>query len=159
MRSERRAACRRLGVLVAAAVVLGSACQRPQHGGDDLDTVEVRPAPESTIEVKDDVQAPEKGTTGLTGVVPADFPSDVPLYSPASITDFGRTPDGRRQLTFATSSAPDDVRARLVAGLLAHGWGQATAAGEDTMRFEKDGRTVRLQVHADPVGAVYRVEY
>lgn len=152
----------RLGLLLFAALLLAwtSACQRPRQDASagDLDTVEVKPAPESSIEVKDDVKAPERGTTGLTGVVPADFPSDVPLYSPASITDFGKTPDGRRQLTFATASAPDEVRTRLVAGLLAHGWGQAAEAG-GAMRFEKGGRHVVITVQADPVGSVYRVEY
>jgi len=148
------------GIGVLALGVLPVACGPSGQGGtpQQLDTVEVAPAPESKIDVEQDVKAPERGTTGLTGVVPADFPADVPLYSPASITDFGGTADGRRQLTFATPDRPDKVRSWLTGRLVDQGWKQK-AVGTAALEFEKGPRTVRVSVQGDPVGAVYRVEY
>lgn len=150
----------RLGLLVVMASCLCvGACQRPPKdaGSGELDTVEVAPAPETKIDIEQDVKAPERGTTGLTGVVPADFPSDVPLYSPASITDFGDTPNGRRQLTFMTSAGPEKVRSWFAARLAERGW--QSGSGSGAMEFQKGSRTVRITVQKDPVGATYRVDY
>jgi len=148
-----------LMVFVLAALLGACGSRRQGQPSDRLDTVEVKPAPEASLEVKDDVKAPERGTTGLTGVVPADFPSDVPLYSPASITDFGQTAGGRRQLTFTTPAGPDKVRAWLTSKLPARGWSEVPGASGDTLRYEKGQRTVSITVRRDPVGAVYRIEY
>ena len=147
-----------IGALALGVLPLACGPTGQGRGPQQLDTVEVAPAPESKIDVEQDVKAPERGTTGLTGVVPADFPPDVPLYSPASITDFGDTADGRRQLTFATPDGPDKVRSWLIGRLVDLGW-RRRAGASAAMEFEKGPRTVRISVQGDPVGAVYRVEY
>jgi hypothetical protein len=72
------------------------------------ETVDVGPA----VDVDPDRdQVAVKPKVSLVGVLPDDFPKDVPVYIPSSVTDFGRS-GGKR---FVLLQAPHD-RAQVEAG-------------------------------------------
>jgi len=121
-----------------------------------LKTIDVPPALE--VHTINDPQARERVPV-LVGVLPADFPSDLPLYIPASLIDFGRTDEGHRSVSLLTPHKPIQVRRRLDVLLAERGWA-ATAEGDGNLTTLRKGqRRVRLHIEDAHPGTVYRFEY
>lgn len=111
---------RRLALLGAALfVACGGEAKAP--GRAELETVEVSGAIDAGISLADDVAARPVGER-VAGVVPSGFPDDFPVYSPASVVDFG---PGFVELTSTDPLAR--VRQRLGAAAQAAGWRSETA--------------------------------
>jgi len=88
---------RTLGRFAAAVgLALVAACGRespaPAGAGSELETVDVSAAPDATATLENDpVDHPApSGRGGVAGVLPGDFPRDVPLPQPSSLVDFGK---------------------------------------------------------------------
>jgi len=83
-------------VAVAAGLALVAGCARespaPSGAGSDLETVDVSAAPDAGATLENDpVDTPApSGRGGVSGVLPGDFPRDVPLPQPSSLVDFGK---------------------------------------------------------------------
>lgn len=128
----------------------------PEMSGRPKQTIDVKPIIED-IEISGDVQAVARKPT-LTGVLPSDFPSDVPLLLPASLIDFGGTADGRRSVSLATPVGQSSVDTRLMGLLNEAGWRSSGNEG-GARRLSKGERTVRLRIEGASTGAVYHFEY
>jgi hypothetical protein len=96
---------------------------------------------------------PPAAPEGVSGVLPSDFPRDVPLYSPSSLVDFGEGPSGPFVLFFSPDPA-DGVLQQLRRELSGRGW----EAGEEAT-WHKGNRQVRVLVRGEPTGTEIRVEY
>lgn len=122
---------------------------------DELETVDVEPG--LSIDTTNDPQGVDRGG-GLAGVLPADFPDDLPLYLPASLVDFAETDDGRLTVTLLT---PDDiakVRRDLREKLEAAGWQTSTGADGATV-LTRGGRRAWLYLERATTATLYRYEY
>lgn len=128
----------------------------PEMDRQPSKTIDVQPVIEE-VEITGDPQAVARQPT-LSGVLPSDFPSDVPLFLPASLIDFGGTAEGLRSVSLATPVGQSKVDAQLTALLNEAGWRAGGGQGE-TRRFSKGERTVRLRIEGASTGAVYHFEY
>ncbi|MGE5234039.1 MAG: hypothetical protein ACM3OB_08000 [Acidobacteriota bacterium] len=141
--------------LVLGVLLIG-ACARRENGPPPpprLDTVEVKPAEDATLTTAGDRQETRR-ESGFSGVLPEDFPADLPLYRPSTLVDFGSGPDGR----FVVLQTPDAlaaVRTRLPALLRAHGWRD----GEAGEWRPATGRPVRISIENAHPGSRIRIDY
>lgn len=160
--SRRRRGSR--GVVTLALLVLGigagAGCQRADGPPvEDLETVVVEAPPEDAIDISVDTQG-RRSAEGIAGVLPGNFPRDLPLFEPATLVDFGV--EGDRYVTFTSPATPGAVRRSLEQRLLGAGWtatGGGGEAAEASGTFERQGRRVRLSVESDPAGSLWRLDY
>lgn len=147
---------RGFSILLTLTTLALGACQQQGEGDGPppLETEVVEPAPEATIDISEDAQSARR-VESLSGVLPSDVPSDLPLHRPASLVDFGS--GGERYITFTSPAAPAAVRADMEQRLRAEGW--AREGGGEAAVFVKDGRRINLTVEPDPVGSLWRVDY
>jgi hypothetical protein len=142
------------GLALAFLVLLLTAC--PQESLDEArrETVDVPPGVE--VETIDDPQSQEREVS-FAGVLPGDFPKDLPIYKPASLIDFGSSGE-TSWVEMISPHAVARVRRELLGRLEADGY--SSAAGSDgTLVISKGRSRVRLSVKDGRPGAVYRYEY
>ncbi len=139
---------------VLLLLVLAAACGRREEAGE-APTIDVRPAP--TVDIGNDPQAAEE-VPELIGVLPSDFPADVPVYVPASLIDFGRSPRGRRSVSLISPHPVRRVRRDLAERMRERGWAADGDAAEGT-RWRKGATEVWLQVKDARPGTLYVFEY
>jgi hypothetical protein len=156
--TDSRAILFRLLLLV---ILLGGSlgCPRPSGPNDPGAIVDVPPSIEVTTEndPKERYRPPE-----FAGVLPSDFPADLPIYKPSSLMDFGETQRGY----LVSMLSPDrlsKVRRMLHENLSSDGWSATHASpakgkGESVV-LRKDGRRVWLHLEDGRPGTVYRFEY
>ncbi len=140
-----------LPVLLFAAAV---ACSPAPPGEEVLEDVQVGEGPTETLTVDEDQQGqlPSSGGRGLTGVLPTDFPADVPLPLPADITDLGMD-DTRRYVEVSVQRPLEDVRADVNARLRGSGWQQQGQS------YSKGARTIDVAVSGSRGSARVRIDY
>lgn len=134
-----------------ALAVAGCAGEAPERSrSDDLDTVDVGPPIDADASLEADAVERRLGpaTGGVAGVLPADFPRDVPLPVPSSLVDFGR---GWIELEVA--GGPDGVRTAYARQLADAGF----AAAEDG-HWRRGARRVRVAVTGTGAAARVRIE-
>lgn len=140
----------------ALALVLGgcSGGGSQQEGG--IETVEVEPAPTTVLTTLYDETASQR-REAFTGVLPSDFPADLPLYDPSNLTDFG-SEGGARYVLMFTPDAATMVRDRMQVELARSGWAQIDG---DDMRgtYRRGSRAVILDIRDANPGTEIRVEY
>lgn len=142
---------RRASVTALALYLAG--CQPSTEETATLEAVDVEPA--LVVGTEDDQQAVERGPA-LSGIMPTDFPSDLPLYLPASLIDFG-TRDGARYVSLLTSSSLSQVERELSELLRQQGWSLAEASG--SKRLRKGAQQVSLRLENARPGTLYHFEY
>ena len=78
---------------------------------------------------------------------PSPFPSDIPIYPDGSVTKVDAGPDGPI-LLLDTRSTWEHLRDFYASSLLPAGWNAVPAEvpGQNLARFEKDGRTLVVQM-------------
>lgn len=140
-----------LTVVLLAAV----ACRQPPAQDAELETVDVQPGIE--IDTSEDPRAAEKSAQ-LVGVLPGDFPRDLPLYLPASLVDFGEVSAGRFSVTLLTPDGVAQVRRTLLERLRAAGWTVSAGAG-DAVVLVQGGRRAWLYLEESTSATRYRYEY
>ncbi len=143
-----------LGLLVAllAPLALAGCRDTPPK---PIETVDIDPG--IVVDTSADPQARER-KAGLVGILPGDFPPDLPLYIPASLIDFGETETGRLTVSLLSPDRVSKVRRGLYAQLREKGW--VTAAGNgDLVALRKGRQRVWLHLADGRPGTLYRFEY
>lgn len=145
-----------LSVLLLVGASL-TACQRQESSGQgEIEIVDVAPGRTSALTTAFDETAPTR-SEAFSGVLPQDFPPDLPLYNPSNLTDFGDAGGGRYVLLF-TPDTVTVVRDRLVAQLAGSGWARIDG---DAVRgtYRRGSQSVILDVQDANPGTEIRVEY
>lgn len=144
-------------IVAALAVCVLAACGASDDDGSlEIETVDVAPGRTSVLTTAYDEVAPQRQES-FTGVLPAGFPEDLPLYNPSNLTDFGNTESGLYVLLFS----PDEttmVRQRLTVELRRTGW---TLIDGDSGRgtYRRGSRSVVLNILEARPGTEIRIEY
>lgn len=134
-----------LASLGGFALLVAAACgPAPEKRADaPLDTVDVTAKPDAAATLETDgVAAPRADESGVAGVLPPDFPKDVPLPEPSSLVDFGE-----RGVTVEVQSGRAQAQAAYFARLRANGF---TAAADGS--WQKGPRRLAI-AFADASGA------
>jgi len=120
-----------------------------------METVDV--APPLEIDTSADQEAKARQPS-LVGILPGDFPRDLPLHLPASLVDFGESAAGRPTVTLLTPDEISGVRRDLQSKLAAAGWESSSGSG-GTLVLKKGGARAWLAVEDGRPGTLYRYEY
>lgn len=117
--------------------------------------VDVRNLPQ--VDTSNDPRAvPRKAA--LIGILPSDFPADIPLYLPASLVDFANQPGGLRSVELLSPHPPAKVQPQLFDLLRDSGW-SLESSSSGTSNLHKGSRLVRLIIGEGEPGTLYRFEY
>jgi hypothetical protein len=139
--------------LIASLVIAAVACgDEPRTAPGEVQTVEVGPALDASLTTAGDVQAKPR-PAGLSGILPGDFPSDIPTYKPATLADFGDAGGGRRYVLLQTPDPMARAAPAYRAALAGRGW---SGAGDS---YSKGGRTLAVLFEDARPGTRIRVEY
>lgn len=103
-------------LVTLAALALAGGCSRgapPAPGAAaPLPTVEVTEQPDAHASLAEEaVERRPVAPSGVAGVLPDDFPRDVPLPVPSSLVDFGRGARGGPRIVLEVQAAPAAARA------------------------------------------------
>jgi hypothetical protein len=129
-------------LILAMLAVAGCGQQSADAGGKQAAPETVDVAPPLSVDTEGDVKAapPKKG---LVGVLPTDFPRDLPVYIPSSVIDFGKK-DGRRFVVLQSQDGRGEVEAWLRRAAGPAGYKVEGSGGRMTLR--KGERRVDLIV-------------
>lgn len=135
-------------LLPATLALLALACggRAAERGVAELETEEVPEPIDAGISLENDVQARDPGEA-VAGVLPGEFPADFPVYSPASVVDFGAG-----YVELHSPDPPSAVRAWLAAAAARSGWSGANP-------YTKAGRTVTVDITGAAGGTTIRATY
>lgn len=149
-----------VGIVMLSLFFVG-ACGRKMGPGDGeskpLETVDVDMGPEAALTTEHDEFAAPRPAQEMAGVLPSDFPSDVPVFSPSSLVDFG-SPETQRYVELDTSAPMSGVRASLESQLSNAGWSRSGSNAEAIV-FVKAGRELRVVLLDLSAGTRIRYEY
>jgi hypothetical protein len=149
---------RAAAVALSGLIVLTMACSdrepaAPEAASKPIPTEEVAPPLGAGVSIAGDPQEQARRPR-FSGVLPGNFPSDVPIYEPSTLADFGPAGPGRSYVVLQTPDSPASVRARYLEQLAARGYrpsadGATLVQGEQSLRvtFEdaRPGTRIRLE--------------
>lgn len=98
---------------------------------------------------------------GRAAALPADFPADVFLPSPATLVRVEAAGPGHLMLEFTAAGAPANLAERHADAMAASGWTPAQVApvaGTEVRAWEKDDRAVVLAATPEPDGTRLRLK-
>ncbi|MCL4838776.1 MAG: hypothetical protein KJ058_12515 [Thermoanaerobaculia bacterium] len=146
---------RRIELLLLALVFLAAACGRGPRGsrgpGGELETVEVAPPPDASASLAGDEVERRREGGGLAGILPSDFPRDLPLPLPASLIDTERG-GGEVAILLASPSSCGALREAHRLQLLAAGWREEGAGS-----FRQGGRRAAVAFQDSRPGCHVRI--
>ena len=145
---------------LVAAVILVPACDRSapkQQKFQELETVEVGGGPDAELTTELDEKARQVAVE-VGGVLPSDFPSDLPVFLPSSVVDFGQLPAGGSFVEVDSPVPVDEVRSSLASQLQRSGW-SVEAIGGASNTYSKGGHRVRLTLTDLTSATRIRYEY
>lgn len=146
-----------VGGLLAVAILAGG-CAAPEPAEPlVMETEEVGAPIDAELSTEDDLKARPRRET-LSGVIPGDFPPDLPVMTPASVVDFGPAAGGRGYLEIDTGRSPDQVRAWLGQALPAAGW-TVRSIGSGRLEASKGTGRVSYELRDLAPGTRIRIEY
>lgn len=151
---------RLVGIMLLSLLAVGACGKgKSSDSGESkpLETVDVDEGPEAGLTTENDGFAAPRPTQEMAGILPSDFPSDIPVFSPSSLVDFG-SPAGGRFVELDTSTPITGVRASLQSQLSNAGWSSSGTTGESLV-FVKAGRQVRVVLKDLSAGTRVRYEY
>ena len=138
-----------------ASMVLSSCGGSPEEQPQNVEAVDVPPM--LTIAVEQDVQEVPRPPE-LVGVLPGDFPADLPIYAPSSLVDYGSTDDGRGYVVLLSPDGRSQVAGALEPRLREHGW--ALEPGPSgSLRLRKGEARLKLVYKDANPGCEIRIEY
>lgn len=148
---------RHLACLIASAPLLACCAGGDTGEKGEIEVVEVEPSRTSLLTTAYDEVASER-SDAFSGVLPSDFPDDLPLYDPSSLVDFGDEAGGGRFVLLFTPDATTMVRDRMRGELARSGW---TLIDGDTERgtWRRGSRSVILDIRDARPGTEIRVEH
>ena len=133
------------GLALVVCVLAAGGCdlerkQTKSRRSIDTEPVDVGGPIDSSLSTEADMKASAVG--GQADVVlPKDFPRDLPVYAPASMTAFGVGGGGTAYVVLESPDPASFVRSRYVAELEAAGW---QSLGNDV--YSRAGKEVRIGV-------------
>lgn len=140
----------------AVLLVIGlPACDRSAAKPDkpkELETIDVDGGLDAELTIEFDERA-KQVEIDIGGVLPSDFPSEMPVFSPSSIIDFG---PGFVEVDSAVSAA--EVRSTLGARIQRSGWA-VDSIGDGGSVYSRGGHRVRVVVREVGSGTRIRYEY
>lgn len=142
-------------MLTTLILVALSACGRGPRGqqapGGELETVEVAPPPDAGASLAGDEVERRRQEGGLAGILPSDFPRDLPLPLPASLIDTERG-GGKVAILLASSSSCGALREAHRLQLFAAGWRE-----EGVGSFRQGGRRAAVAYRDSRPGCQVRI--
>lgn len=146
----------RFGLWALALSLALFACGRSSQddASGNLEAVDVEPS--ISITPEDDPQAVERPPE-LTGILPQDFPSELPLFLPASLVDFGSR-GGKNYVSLLAAASRAKVRGDLESRLKDAGWGVSDSGG-GALVLRKGSRRVQLSIRDASPGTLYQFDY
>lgn len=143
-------------VVAALALLVGlQACDRsaPQaEQPEELETVDVGGGFDAELTTEFDERA-KQVEIDMGGVLPSDFPPEMPVFSPSSVVDFG---PGFVELD--TPVPATEVRSSLGPQIQRSGW-TVDSIGDGGSVYSRGGQRVRVVVQGAGAGARIRYEY
>ena len=144
-----------LAILGSALLLFG--CPKQEEPGEgEIETVDVVPGRTSLLTTAYDETAPVR-QEAFSGVLPSDFPPDLPLYDPSSLIDFGDAGGARYVLLF-TPDTTTMVRDRMSSELSSSGWTRIDGNAERGT-YRRGSQSVILEMRDANPGTEIRVEY
>ena len=143
-----------LGVVLLVALYAAGCRPSDSETPPELEAVDVEPA--LTIDIESDQQAVQRPPE-LTGILPDDFPKDLPLHLPASLVDFGTADSGWYYVNLLSAQPQSRLERELSSLLAQRGW-QVTGNG-NSRQLRKGGQRARLVLEDARPGTNYRYEY
>lgn len=142
-------------VKVLPVLILLYACDRSapeKREPEPLETVEIGGGPDATLTTEFDERA-KRVEIDMGGVLPSNFPQDMPVFSPSSVVDFG---PGYVELD---SPVPvGEVRSSLGAQIQRSGWA-VESIGDGGSMYSRNGLRVRVVLSDPGSGTRIRYEY
>ena len=118
----------------------------------ELDTVDVDAGYDASLSTESDERG-RRVEASIGGVLPSDFPAELPVFSPSSVVDFG---PGFVEVD--TSVPESEVRSSIARQLERAGW-SVGAIGESGTTYRRAGVGVRVTLSAIGSGTRIRYEY
>jgi hypothetical protein len=144
----------------AAVVLFGwiVGCSGPEPAGQEaaskpIPTEDVAPPLGTGVSIAGDQQERARRSR-FSGVLPGNFPSDVPVYEPSTLADFGPTRAGGSYVILQTPDSLAVVRSRFLEQLGARGY----RAGADGVMVE-GATSLRVSFEDARPGTRIRLEY
>jgi hypothetical protein len=141
--------------VVLCVLILPMACNRAapeKREPKPLETVDVGGGLDAALSTELDERA-KKVEIDMGGVLPSDFPQDMPVFSPSSVVDFG---PGFVELD---SPVPvGEVRSSLGAQIQRSGW-TVESIGDGGSLYSRNGLEVRVVLSDPGSGSRIRYEY
>lgn len=136
-------------LLLATLLLAPLGCRKSEEAEEpaEIETTDVSLPPDALVDPSLDPVERRAGGTGLSGVLPSDFPSGLPTPAGASIVDLED-----RSVVFMVARPPAAVEASYRSRLRSAGWsspgdGRWTRDGEAArVSFEADGPSTRVEV-------------
>lgn len=148
-----RFACR--AALVGSALSLacgGSSRSEIPLGEEPLETVRIEEPADAVFDPASDVREERDGPS-FAGVLPADFPSDLPIYEPSALVDYGVD-----FVELSTSASASQILASLREKARAQGW--TSTATDSGLSLSKSGRRASVVVRRAPSGeSLVRIQH
>lgn len=142
-----------LGLLLAAC----PSAQDAEPSLESLETKDVTAAADANLSTEEDTVGQQR-VEKAAGVLPGDFPADIPLLEPYSVIDFGETSGGRKYVQLAIPVHAETVRERYLNKVQAAGWAIANL-DPWIATATKEGRSVVLVLAGAKTGSELRIEY
>jgi hypothetical protein len=145
-----------LGIVVGAGLTTPGCRREPEQTSPPpvptLETVDVEPPPDARVDVSRDVQEVRR-VEQLSGVLPSDFPTGLPLPPGASLVD-----QGPRWVELLIGRPPATVRGEFMQRVRGAGW-QVETTGTDAWALQRDGTRARASLAAQGPSTRLRFDY
>ena len=147
-----------LSALLVPVVFLGCSRSEPEpKKPKDLETVDIGAGYDAGLSTSADKRE-RRVESELGGVLPSDFPADMPIFSPSNIVDFGQPGGSGRFVVVDTPVPRSEVTSSLGARIERAGWA-VESVGEGGNTYSNEGRRVRVILTDLGSGTRIRYEY
>lgn len=147
-------------VTLSIVPILMIACGRSESKpkvSKELETVEVGAGYDANLSTEADKRE-RRVTADMGGVLPSDFPSQMPIFTPSSIVDFGQ-PGGSDNYVVVDTPVPRNEVASLLATRIERAGWSVDAIGDEGTIYIREGRRVRVILNDLGSGSRIRYEY
>lgn len=141
--------------ILFAGLLAGCAKESAEPG--EIETVDVAPSRTSVLTTAYDDVAPQRHES-FSGVLPAGFPADLPLYDPSNLTDFGAIDTGGNYVLMFSPDKAAMVRDGMASELRRSGWALIQGDSEQGS-YRRGSQRVTLSIRDAQPGTEIRVEY
>ncbi len=144
--------------LLISCLLAGWGCGKPdpvEQEDAPLEVVDVAPSVE--ISSEDDPQE-RRRAPNLSGVLPGDFPAELPLYLPSSVVDIDSGADGQQRVVLLADQGKAQVEARQLELVRGAGW-TASSVASGRWRLTRGNSEATLGIQATELGTQIQIEY